>query len=339
MFVVACLAAAYYFLNANKKHNQGISFYHWKTTLNLSADEQNMLTQNKSPFYLHFMDVVWDEEKQFAVPTAQLQVETPVPLELPLVPVIYITNEVFEKMPAAQSEMIAKKLADRINSWLENPQGEVAKLHAIQVDCDWTLATKDKYFAFLKIFGAYFEAPLTATIRLHQVKYYQKTGVPPVSKGMLMFYNMGDLENPNTQNSILDLNIAQQYMSNFDSYPLALDVALPIFKWGVIQRDGKVVYLLNALQPSDLSDSLRFRQYNTNQYQVFESSYLNSYYCYEGDLIRLESITPEQLTQAVKLLSKHLKHSPETVCFYHLDHNLLEQFPEKTLKEIANELR
>jgi hypothetical protein len=313
-----------------------IAFYHWKTTLDLTDDEEKLLLKNKTnPLYIRLMDLVWDEDKQFAIPTAQLQVRRPIPTDIAIAPVLFITNEVFEKTPSEQIENIAERVIDRIHDKLYNNDGESPLIKELQVDCDWTVTTKDKYFAFLKHLNTGFSFPITATIRLHQVKFFEKTGVPPVKRGMLMFYNMGDLGEAKTQNSILDLETAKSYMTNFDKYPLSLDVALPLFEWGVVRRDGKVVNLLNALTLNDLSDSLTFKKLDKGLYRVEESSYLKSYYCYEGDEIRLESASPEQLKEAAKLLAKYLKKEQRKICFYHLDSDILLRFPPEILDDLV----
>lgn len=315
-----------------------IAFYHWKTTLSLTEEEENLLLENKkSPLYIHLLDLVWDEERMIPIPTAQLQIRNSLPEGISIIPVIYITNEVFEKIPEDAIETIADKLAERIGDKIYSPDGDNPSIESLQIDCDWTLKTKDKYFKFLEALNTSFTFPLSATIRLHQVKYFDKTGVPPVKRGMLMFYNMGDLNDPTTQNSILDLEKAKEYMVNFDKYPLELDIALPLFQWGVIQRDGKVVHLSNALNDSDLNDSLTYRKVDANKYKVIESTYLKSYYCYEGDEIRLESATLPQLKEAIDLLSKHLKKKKRRVCFYHLDNEILNRFPSPALKELQDE--
>ena len=79
---------------------------------------------------------------------------------------------------------------------------------------------------------------LSATIRLHQVKYYKQAGIPPVDRGMLMFYNMGKLNALTAENSIYNSNDAAGYIETVDDYPLKLDLALPAFSWAVHFRNS-----------------------------------------------------------------------------------------------------
>ncbi|MEZ4901823.1 MAG: hypothetical protein R2822_08725 [Spirosomataceae bacterium] len=48
----------------------------------------------------------------------------------------------------------------------------------VQIDCDWTVATKAKYFRLLQQISALLPPSviLSATIRLHQIKFYRTTG-------------------------------------------------------------------------------------------------------------------------------------------------------------------
>ena len=41
----------------------------------------------------------------------------------------------------------------------------------IQIDCDWTLDSRDTYMKFIDVFKNQWNKTLSVTIRLHQVKY------------------------------------------------------------------------------------------------------------------------------------------------------------------------
>jgi hypothetical protein len=53
------------------------------------------------------------------------------------------------------------------------------------------LQVKDNYLKFIAVFKKLSKKKLSATIRLHQVKYFKKTKIPNVDSGVLMYYNMG----------------------------------------------------------------------------------------------------------------------------------------------------
>ena len=216
----------------------------------------------------------------------------------------------------------------------------------IQIDCDWSGTTKEKYFkllSFLRKKIASKKIKLSSTIRLHQIKFFKKTGVPPVDRGMLMFYNVGEVADISTQNSILDLEIAKQYLENFDNYPLQLDLALPIFSWGVLFRDGKMIKLISGLREAELSDSTRFVNSSASRilnfgstFEVKKSTYLDGRYLYEGDQIRLESVRLEVLEETAQLLKEHLFNEDLTISFYHLDTTTIKHFQYEKLQDICH---
>ena len=216
------------------------------------------------------------------------------------------------------------------------------KIKEIQFDCDWTQKSKVKYFDFLQDIKTQLQGSsilLSSTIRLHQIKYFEETGVPPVDRGALMFYNMGNLEDITAENSILDLSIAKEYLNNFEKYPLALDVALPVFSWGVLIREGKMIKLINNLQSFDLKDESRFSKIDKTHFEVIKSTYLQGYYLYKEDEIRLEKASIEQLQESADLLSSVIGDSDLTVIFYHLDSIVINNYPNEALEDIANRFR
>ncbi len=107
---------------------------------------------------------------------------------------------------AALAENIWRKVSEMVPR-LGRRSGE------LQFDCDWSDATRDRFFALLTAVGERARPAgitLSATIRLHQVKYRERTGVPPVERGMLMFYNMGRVDAAPGTNAIFDPAAAER---------------------------------------------------------------------------------------------------------------------------------
>jgi hypothetical protein len=147
---------------------------------------------------------------------------------------------------------------------------------------------------------------------------------------------MGDLDNLETRNSILDNEIGQQYLKNASNYPLELDIALPIFAWGVLFRDGRMIRLINDLRATDLVDTSRFEKEDVTHFKIKKSNYLKGYYLYEGDEIRLESSPQSELENAAERLAPILNGTKRNLVFYHLDSTNLQTFPIANLKKIMN---
>ena len=317
------------------------AFYHWKTSLDISAFEESYLKSIPiRRIYLRFFDVDWDGISGQPLPLADLEVKTPVADSIEIVPAVFITNRTFLNLPSNKVPGLAENVFKKITHVFSKFPGH--QVMELQFDCDWTAKTKEKYFNFLKAIKSKLKDPtvqLSSTIRLHQIKYFERTGVPPVDKGVLMFYNMGDVEDLNTKNSILDLAIAKSYLTNFEKYPLRIDLALPLFSWGVLIREGKMIKLINNLRASDLEDEDRFSKIDESHFEIIKSTYLQGYYLYEGDVLRLEKVSAELLRESAELLNKKVVHPDVTVIFYHLDSIAIKHYTHETLEDICNRFR
>lgn len=321
------------------------AFYHWQTKLNLSAQEKKSLSHLKIKIlYTKFFDLDLNSKKQ-PVPLASLQCSEQLPDSIQVIPTIFITNRTLKGQSHEKLQALVHRVLQKINKlW---PSVSNNKIKEIQFDCDWTPSTKDNYFLFLKYFGEALhrnkqsDCKLSATIRLHQIKYPDRTGIPPVDRGMLMFYNMDDLENIETKNSILDLSIAKKYLNEKSEYDLPLDIALPIFRWGVLFRNGKMIKLINNLDKTDLQDTSRFVALAENQYKVLESTYLKGYYLYGADVIRLEWVSEQELLDAAIFLDgvfyQDSYNNKNTISLYQLDSTTLKHYTDETLQQVFQE--
>ena len=312
------------------------AFYYWRGRFDIGVQEERALKHlNVRKLYVKFFDVDVGRDGE-AVPLAVLQVAERVPDSIEVVPVVFITNRTLRGLGDAEVERLARRIAVKVDErWGEISTGEMQEL---QLDCDWTERTRGQYFALIRYLRKAIperNCKLSATIRLHQLKYAQRTGVPPVARGMLMFYNVGDVEDYGVDNSILDLAEAEKYLDESTGYALPLDVALPIFRWGVLYRNGRMIKLINNLSMEDLGDSSRFEPLSENRYEVLKSTYLNAYYLYRYDVIRLEAISARQLQQAAEMLKPFLrKQDTTTLSLYHLSPATLNHYEHESLQAV-----
>ena len=313
-----------------------ISFYHWKSEFKPNNSELTYLDQLKvQRLYLRFFDIDWNFTQQEAVPLAILHSSTSLPDSIALVPTLFITNRTFLHLPENQLPDLVHKTHKKIMDHLQDfPNHPIAE---IQIDCDWTAKTQSIYFDFLKKLNAKFaKLPISTTIRLHQIKYFKKTGVPPVDRGTLMFYNMGEVDQWATQNSILDLDLARQYLVNFENYPLSLDLALPLFSWAVLFREGRMIRLINGIHHSHMEDNQRFNKVGKNRFEVIKSTYLQGQYLYRGDAIRIESIQLSDLQEAVQMLGDKWPQTDRHLIFYHLDSSIINRYPYESIQQVSS---
>ena len=303
------------------------SFYHWKSPFHLTASEKKYCEQLKvQKLYVRLFDVDWDETTHFPTPVGAIESFAQTAFEI--IPTVFITNKTFLQLPDNQIDTLARLVFHKINSYTDpnTSQDKNAGFNEIQIDCDWTGTTRDRFFAFLKKLKTLSNKKISATIRLHQVKFKDKTGVPPVDAGVLMVYNMGNLEDTSTKNSILDVSILKTYITNLKKYPIKLDIALPIFSWGVVTRDGEVVKLINNLDDKQILATpllqrspfgrkessgqyeLIFKKLSNNHFEILKNTYLKGYYLYKDDQIRIENTADNLgiLEQSADLISKNL---------------------------------
>ena len=302
-----------------------LAFYHWQTTLDLNATEQAWLdTLAVRRLYVKFFDVDWDDSRRQPTPQAVLQ-RGVTPPGADIVPTIFLTNRTFQQLPAAEIPQLASRIATKIAELWPGLQPT-----EIQLDCDWTATTRAAYFSFLQQLRTVLPAAtrLSATIRLHQYRYPHQTGVPPVDRGMLMCYNMGDLADPAETNSILNLARTRPYLATTTTYPLPLDLALPLFRWGVLFREGSMIKLINGLTATDLPPPAfaPCTDTTTTCFRARTPTYLQGYYLYQGDEIRLEAVPPATLHAAAQLLRQVPPGGRRYLSFYHLDSAMLAPF-------------
>lgn len=317
------------------------AFYHWKQQYNPQALGQTYINSLKVKIiYIKFFDISKKDDIQQTEILSPIRFVNSPSKDILVIPTVYITNNTLKSFEYNN----LSKLADLIWSTRQKiiNKNNLLNVKGMQIDCDWSLSTRNKYFQLLKLIKSKLKGEeLSATIRLHQIKFYEKTGIPPVDRGTLMFYNMDDVTDANTQNSILDLEIAKQYFVNFDEYELPLDVALPLFRWGVVRRRGRVVQLINHLNANDLSNTQRFEKgENDAIFKVVESHYLKGFYVYKGDEIRLEQPSNADLSESVQLLNQHIRRTDTlNVTFYHLDSASLSHYAINDVAEWVEEFK
>ena len=307
------------------------AIYFWKSDFRPSEYEKNNLARlNIKTIYVKFFDVGWDPQKNIAYPMAVLHVtDQNYFLSNGIIPVVFITNQCLQRIDSAQCPELAKKILKLVKGIGGSETGR--KFGEIQIDCDWTAATKDKYFSILrKLHDLEPGILFSATIRLYQVKFAGKTGIPPVSRGMLMCYNMGNMRDPSAKNSILDINEFKKYISGLNRYPLPLDIALPIFEWAVLLRKGTYAGLLENLPAGKLNSS--FFKKSENTYEVLKSNSVLGYDLIKGDKIRVEESKYADLKSAVNILNSKITPGNLRVSLYHLDSLTLSKYSQHELE-------
>ncbi|WP_315507870.1 hypothetical protein, partial [Capnocytophaga leadbetteri] len=270
------------------------ALYCWKTQVQFSAGEADFVKNNRiERLYIRYCDVGLRDNAP--VPIAPVDIDTLSVQGKTVIPVVYLKNEIFNSELTEGNSTYISTLAHKLGDYIEQINRYYRlRVSEVQFDCDWSLSTKQAYFSMLQAFKKEYPYQLSATIRLHQVKYREETGVPPVDYGVLMYYNMGRITATGA-NSIYDRSTALRYLGKLRAYPLPLDIALPMFAWGVHSADGQVLNLVGGLTHAEAQAiSSLVRTDDPDIYKVAEQTYYKGRVWQAGDLIKIEEVSDAQ---------------------------------------------
>ncbi len=316
--------------NSSSENQNGI--YVWNTNVNLCKKDFDFFYSNDiSNLYIKFFDVVWSNSPKAE---AIVIVLGKIPQNFNVVPCIYIKNEVFKNVNKPEAEELAINVYNKILSLYEKNFPE-HQLKEIQLDCDWSKSTGYMYFYFLEHFNKISDdnIKLSVTLRLHQIKYKKTTGVPPVDKGVLMYYNMGEIINYNKTNSILNNKTGKEYINDFSSYPIELSLALPLYSWAVWFKNEYFINILYDINVNSI-DTLNFlEKIDNNLYKVIRDTVIDNNYLRTGETIRLEFIDPDSLLVA-KQICKPLLEKNHEIILYNYNYKSTNLLENETLKKI-----
>ncbi len=208
---------------------EGRSAYYWSTTFKMSDGKRQFLKDHHvTRLYVRYFDVVSGEDGT-PQPNATIWFNDSVPTGVEVIPTVYILNECMTKDYGDMPQKLVKRILQM------NETHDVVGVKEIQIDCDWTGSTEERFFAFLKEVRTALEPHqigLSATIRLHQLS----GKVPPVDRGVLMMYNTGDLTRLDCEHPILDMKDAKPFLRYLTDYQLPLSAAYPLYRWELVFR-------------------------------------------------------------------------------------------------------
>ena len=241
--------------------------YHWKTVYDPSNWEKKWMKDHKvDRLYIKLFDVEAGdnagEPYWTMVPVATTVFKQKLPSDMDVVPVVYITVDAIRALEADMStwsdrEQYAKLIVKRIDDMMsEHYEGTVRE---VQLDCDWTYLTEHTYFMLaeqVKLLLHERDIILSGTLRFHQLREVESptrdnwggTDSIPFDRSLLMCYNTGRLQDPETDNSILDFDDMKPYLKQYhlDTLPRT-DVAYPVYGWGVeFDEEGTFRKIINS---------------------------------------------------------------------------------------------
>ncbi|KMQ63595.1 hypothetical protein ACM40_01975 [Chryseobacterium sp. BLS98] len=308
LFILFILASC----SGKEKHLY--TFYYWKTHLKLDQEEKKALDQASVPYlYTRFFDI--DKVSGKFQPVAVITHDNSFRTNKQIVPAVFITNQSMYHISAEEIRFLAKNVHDLVQK--KATEYHLKINNEIQIDCDWTAGTRDDYFKFLKELKKVSGKEITCTLRLHQVKDKNETGIPPVEKVYLMCYSTSSPLEKSTKNSILDVTVLKSYLSKLEDYPIKkMEVALPIYSWGIVTNHLEKHKLINALSKKDLENP-GFKRISDNEVEIIKDGFYFGSFLSKGFRIRVEEISDDQLQDVTRFLEKKIPHF--NIIYYQLD--------------------
>ncbi|AZB02346.1 hypothetical protein EG359_16795 [Chryseobacterium joostei] len=314
MKILRILLLFFLMASCSKKENHPYTFYYWKTNLKLDQEEKKTLDQASVPYlYTRFFDVdkVGGKFQPVAVITKDKSFES----NKQIVPTVFITNQTLLGISSEEIKFLAESIHQLVQK--KSQEYHLKINNEIQIDCDWTAGTRDDYFKFLKELKKVSGKEITCTLRLHQVKDKKQTGIPPVEKVYLMCYSTSSPLEKSDKNSILDVHILKSYLSKMEDYPIKkIEVALPIYSWGIVTNHLDKHRLINALSKKDLENP-NFKKISDHEVEIMKDGFYFGNYLNKGFKIKVEEISKEQLEDVTNFLEKKIPHF--NIIYYQLD--------------------
>lgn len=350
--------------SCENEHEVIRSFCYWKTDLNFQKEDDSLVKELVvKHMYVRFFDVDWNPYSKEPLPVATISNVNMNESNPEITPSIFITNEVVLQSNKKQLDSLAVRIAQRVNqigvkmnetkadiiaNAIVYPKDyykqkdykrinydsvkalELAKLKVdfkeILIDCDWSEKSKDNYFYLLKqIKKGFPTSKVAATIRLWQYKFASKAGIPPVDKGLLMCYNLTKPDDLRTKNSIGTSDELAQYITHSE-YKLKLDIALPLYSWAVVFRGDQFKGILSDYDHL-LQDSIKVKKSAKSKYVLEDDVLVGQTYLRNGDEIRIEKISEEELDKMISTVKDKIKIDNQTrVTFFSFDKKYINDY-------------
>ncbi len=308
-----------------KSTTEGNAIYYWRTTFRLNNYERDFLKKhNINKMYVKFFDVD-DDWGQGPVPLGTTTFIDSMPAGVAIVPTVYITSRAIAQYPEFTDKMITRiKDMAEVNNIAFNE---------IQIDCDWTESTSKKYLSFMKLLKSKLEKDniaLSTTVRLFQLGYE----VPAADYGVLMCYNTGDIEEWETENSILDTINLTPHLEKLKQFNMPLSVALPCFSWNVKFSGNYDYYFMEGIdyRDYDFSDNKNFEKISENRYKMGNNR--DNSYTTNQAYLRHEEVSMETIEKVKEMLIKNMSSSPKQFVIYHLDSVNLSKLSDNDVEKI-----
>jgi hypothetical protein len=308
------------------------SFYVWGSS-NFEQSVKDKLNKQKiKKLYLKYFEVTYSEtmgnfpQDKLNIYSNDLQnIDS-----LQIVPTIFIKNEIFSFNKEKDLDALADNIVFLISKFNKEKLENNTIANEIQIDCDWTKTTREKYFYLLKKIKKLSKKEISCTLRLYPYKYPDVMGVPPVDKATLMCYNLIKPLTNKDQNSILDIKELALYLDKKRDYPIHLDIALPVFNWAQLYQNNQFAGL-KQIEKSQIETFAKLVK--PMWYEVQKDTTIDwSDYYRVGDQIKYEEVSKATLQQAIQLIKNNIQLDKKTtITLFSLDNGTFNKYKDEEI--------
>jgi hypothetical protein len=308
------------------------SFYVWGSS-NFDQSVKDKLNKQKiKKLYLKYFEVTYSETMG-NLPQDKLNVygnDFQNIDSLQIVPTIFIKNEIFSFNKEKDLDALADNIVFLISKFNKDKLENITIANEIQIDCDWTKTTREKYFYLLKKIKELSKKEISCTLRLYPFKYPEVMGVPPVDKATLMCYNLIKPLTNKDQNSILDIKELSLYLDKKRDYPIHLDIALPVFNWTQLYQNNQFAGL-KQIEKSQIETFAKLVK--PMWYEVQKDTTIDwSEYYRVGDQIKYEEVSKVTLQQAIQLIKRNIQLDKKTtITLFSLDNGTFNKYKDEEI--------
>ena len=318
MFILALICSALFSCTQHKVEHVERAFYYWKSSQWGTTDKEESLVDSLhvKKLYVKFFEVE-KNSVMGSIPISKTNFRMHgMNDSIAIVPTVYLHNDIFSKTDKAALDALADNVNYLITKYCTDYFRDDKQMAEYQMDCDWTLSTKDNYFYFLKKMKELSKKKISCTLRLYPYKYPDKMGVPPVDSAMLMCYNLINPMENKDKNSILDLDELSSYLGDY-KYPLHLDIALPLYSWAHVYQNNQFA---RALYTDIRGLKKVLKQEKPLWYEVVKDTTISDFYFRKGDKVKIEEMDAEYINKAIAIIKKKVPLDKNiTVSLFHLD--------------------
>ena len=317
--------------------------YYWKSSEDSfdSTEINAVKTLEVKKMYVKYFEVEYDNVFG-ARPTSKSPINfryadnAAILQAIEIIPVVFIKNEVLKNTAPADIDSLAGNILFLADKRYKEQMLYNEGFAELQIDCDWTASTKDKYFALLKYLKKASGKTISCTLRMYPYKYPELMGVPPVDKVTLMCYNLNNPLEHENKNSILDVAELKKYLDTKKQYPLHLDIVLPINSWMLCFKNNQFA---GVLHNREIINNIAI-PVKPLWYVVTRDTLVDDMFIRQGDMIKYEEAKEEELQAVARLLKSKLNlEKKTTISFFHLDKTSLNKYSHETLGGLYNSFK